>query len=86
MKIVRVKWLDITTYHEKRFLSATQECNGTTIDIVGFLINEDDFVIRLAHMIFNVPESPEPLADDFSIIPKECVLEREDYETCSNNR
>uniref|UniRef100_A0A6M3LN15 Uncharacterized protein n=1 Tax=viral metagenome TaxID=1070528 RepID=A0A6M3LN15_9ZZZZ len=79
MKIVRVKWLDITTYHEKRFLSVAQECKGTVIDIVGFLINEDDFVIRLSHMIFNVLESPEPLADDFSIIPKECILEREDY-------
>jgi len=77
MDIVRIKWMDIVTYHEKRYLSVAQSGQPAQIDIVGFLLSEDDTVLRLSPMLFTIPECEEIMPDDYSVIPKACIIERE---------
>ena len=57
-------------------LASTAEC--AVLNIVGFLISEDDKVIRLAHICCNIPDTEEVTFSDYSVIPKGSIIERVD--------
>ena len=76
LKIVRLKWRDMMTYCERHPLSKASTAECATLNIVGFLISEDDEVIRLAHICCNIPDTEEVTFSDYSVIPQDGIIER----------
>ena len=75
-QIVYLKWQDIMTYGDRMPLSEAMFAKLAPCETVGFLIYEDKNQIVLAHNIFDIPESPQPFASEYSVIPKGCILQR----------
>lgn len=78
IQIVKVRWRDMMTYCERHPFSKASTAECATLNIVGFLISEDDTVIRLAHICCNIPDTEEITFSDYSVIPKSGVIERID--------
>jgi len=72
-----IEWLD--SHHDLggwRALEDVAPLNLTTIRTVGFLIDEDKDVVRVAMSLGGFDEGATPQCDALMTIPKVCVLSR----------
>ena len=72
-KIVRVHWLDTTSYGDRKPLSVAKEAKLTPCQTVGLLIYKDSVRVVILHQVFNIPELEEPVVSEFTAIPRGCI-------------
>jgi len=75
-----VQWLDIMTYGDRRPLSVAKLARLAICETVGILIAEDEAKIVIAHSKQTIPDTLEDFVSEYTVIPKGCIISREDYE------
>jgi len=75
MKMVLIRWLDTTSYGEKVSIKRAKLDKPTQCSIIGFLIKRDKHNVIVAEAVYNIPDSPEPLVDNRTVIPRGCVTD-----------